>query len=153
MARHRFDRDAPEVALQPGDNHPLGALGGLFAPVEKAPVPFQRGSDTSEAAAEAILPDIRTLRRRVAELFATVRFRGLTPAQHQRLLARAGPAETPGTGTTGLTPDEAAWLLGLSVLTVRPRTSELVKAKTLEDAGERRTNDSGMRARVLRART
>jgi hypothetical protein len=49
----------------------------------------------------------------------------------------------------GLTPDEVAHRLALSVLTVRPRCSELVRAGRLVDSGGRRANDSGRMAKVL----
>jgi hypothetical protein len=49
----------------------------------------------------------------------------------------------------GLTPDEVAERLALSVLTVRPRCSELVRLGRFVDSGERRTNDSGRLAKVL----
>ncbi len=49
----------------------------------------------------------------------------------------------------GLTPDEVAQLLSLSVLTVRPRCSELLRRGRLVDSGDRRSNDSGRLAKVL----
>ena len=49
----------------------------------------------------------------------------------------------------GLTPDEVAERLALSVLTVRPRCSELVRLGRFVDSGERRANDSGRLAKVL----
>ena len=52
-----------------------------------------------------------------------------------------------------MTPDECASRLHLSVLTVRPRCTELVKSGYLSDTGERRANRSGKKARVLRATT
>lgn len=99
-----------------------GDLGPLF----DAPVPARRGSDTSQAAARALRADIGRLRRRVADHYAAI-----WPAAH--------------------TPDEAAAALTLSILTVRPRTTELVKSGVLEDTGERRANRSGRQARVLRS--
>lgn len=51
-----------------------------------------------------------------------------------------------------LTADEAARLLGESVLAIRPRFSELVKAGQIEDAGARRKNLSGHTATVWRRR-
>lgn len=49
----------------------------------------------------------------------------------------------------GLTPDEVAARLGLSVLTVRPRCSELMRRGRIVDSGLRRVNASGRKAKVL----
>lgn len=49
----------------------------------------------------------------------------------------------------GLTGDEAAEALGLSVLSVRPRITELKGSGVLVDAGERRFNRMGKREAVL----
>lgn len=49
----------------------------------------------------------------------------------------------------GLTPDEVAARLGLSVLTVRPRCSELMRRGRIVDSGTRRVNASGRKAKVL----
>ncbi len=49
----------------------------------------------------------------------------------------------------GLTPDEVATRLGLSVLTVRPRCSELIRRGRIVDSGSRRANASGRKAKVL----
>ena len=49
----------------------------------------------------------------------------------------------------GLTPDEVAARLGLSVLTVRPRCSELMRRGRVVDSGTRRVNASGRKAKVL----
>lgn len=48
-----------------------------------------------------------------------------------------------------MTPDEVADLLGLSVLAVRPRFTELKKMKAIRDTGLRRVNISGKRAVVF----
>jgi hypothetical protein len=53
-------------------------------------------------------------------------------------------------GERGLTPDTCATALNLSVLTVRPRCTELLAAGLLIPTGERRQNQSGMSAAVLR---
>lgn len=49
-----------------------------------------------------------------------------------------------------LTADEVAARLGESVLSIRPRISELAKMGKIADSGERRENDSGHRAIVWR---
>lgn len=46
------------------------------------------------------------------------------------------------------TADEAATVLGLSILAIRPRISELHKLGYLEHSGVRHTNDSGAYAHV-----
>ena len=48
------------------------------------------------------------------------------------------------------TPDEIAERLGFSILSVRPRFSELNRLGLIEQSNERRTNDSGHRADVWR---
>jgi hypothetical protein len=50
----------------------------------------------------------------------------------------------------GLTADEVASALNLSVLSVRPRVSELHRSGSLSDTGSRRQNSSGMTATVWR---
>lgn len=50
----------------------------------------------------------------------------------------------------GATADEVARDMNLSVLTVRPRVSELHRNGYLAKTGERRTNSSGMTATVWR---
>ena len=47
-----------------------------------------------------------------------------------------------------LTADEVATLLGKSVLTIRPRISELARAGVITDSGNRRPNASGHNAIV-----
>lgn len=47
-----------------------------------------------------------------------------------------------------LTADEVAGRLGESVLSIRPRLSELVASGLIEWTGERRKNNSGMSAKV-----
>lgn len=51
-----------------------------------------------------------------------------------------------------LTADEVAEVLGLSILTVRPRCSELLRLGLIEETGTRRLNNSGKFADVLRAK-
>lgn len=50
----------------------------------------------------------------------------------------------------GRTADEIATSLNLSVLSVRPRVSELNRLGTIEQTGSRRRNESGMTATVWR---
>ncbi len=50
----------------------------------------------------------------------------------------------------GRTADEIAAALNLSVLSIRPRVSELHRAGSLADTGQRRKNTSGMTATVWR---
>jgi hypothetical protein len=54
-------------------------------------------------------------------------------------------------GQGGLTADQVARRVEQSILTIRPRCSELKRAGFLEPTGERRVNDSGMSAGVLKA--
>lgn len=82
--------------------------------------PGFKDQETGKAAAEAIAP--RTPRLRAACL---------------RVIADA-PA----------TPDEVADKLGLSILSIRPRITELQKLGAIEDTGLRRRNDSGRMAKV-----
>lgn len=53
----------------------------------------------------------------------------------------------------GATADEIARDLNLSVLSVRPRVSELNRTGKLEQTGARRKNESGMTATVWRIRS
>jgi DNA-binding NarL/FixJ family response regulator len=48
----------------------------------------------------------------------------------------------------GMTADEVAAQLGRSVLSVRPRVSELVRVRAVRKTGRRRRNSSGMSAAV-----
>lgn len=50
----------------------------------------------------------------------------------------------------GLTADEIADRLGLTILSIRPRVSELNRLGLIEQAGERRANASGRMAHVWR---
>lgn len=51
-----------------------------------------------------------------------------------------------------LTADEVADVLGQSVLSIRPRVTELANNDEIEDSGERRRNASGRNAIVWRER-
>jgi hypothetical protein len=50
----------------------------------------------------------------------------------------------------GLTADEAAAAIGISILSIRPRVSELAKLAEITDSGDRRRNQSGKLAIVWR---
>lgn len=50
--------------------------------------------------------------------------------------------------SNGLTADEAAGRLGLSILSVRPRVTELARLQKVRDSGARRRNASGRNAIV-----
>ncbi len=78
----------------------------------------------SQQAAKAISSTAATLRAQVLNEFK----------QHQ----------------AGRTADEIATSLNLSVLSVRPRVSELRRLGKIEQTGSRRTNESGMTATVWR---
>lgn len=51
-------------------------------------------------------------------------------------------------GKRGLTADEVAGKIGESVLSIRPRVSELFRQNKVAESGERRANASGARASV-----
>lgn len=51
----------------------------------------------------------------------------------------------------GLTADEVAGRLGASILSIRPRISELTRLGKVRDSGERRRNASGKKAIVWAA--
>jgi hypothetical protein len=86
--------------------------------------PGYRALGTSKDAAEAVAP-------------VAVRLRG-------RVLAGFKDA------LDGMTADEMASRLNLSILAVRPRCSELVRLGELQRTAERRKNSTGMSAAVLR---
>lgn len=50
--------------------------------------------------------------------------------------------------SSGLTADEVAGRLGLSILSIRPRVTELSRLGKVRDSGERRRNASGRQAIV-----
>ena len=52
-------------------------------------------------------------------------------------------------GSLGITPDEAAKALGMTVLSIRPRFTELKELGLIVDSGKRRSNDSGRKAKVM----
>ena len=87
--------------------------------------PGAKVGGTSQDAADAMAEHAPTLRERCLDLIAS---RG------------------------DLTTDEAAELLNVSVLAVRPRFSELRTMGKIEQTGDRRTNESGMTANVWRVK-
>lgn len=88
--------------------------------------PGHKEQTTSKDAARAVRGDAALLRERV---FETVR----------------------SSGAAGRTADEAASLLERSVLSVRPRITELGKVGRIMRTGARRENESGLKATVWRA--
>lgn len=88
--------------------------------------PGHKDNDTSRAAAEAIAPAAAAIRQQVAKLYV-----------------KTYPA--------GLTADEAAAQLHISILTIRPRVSELRAGELVEKTADRRKNESGQSAVVWRA--
>lgn len=98
----------------------------LFDFADRYPfVPGTKSRDTSALAAEAMKAKAPTLRDQVFDVI------------------RAGQ---------GSTADEVAEALGKSVLSCRPRLSELCALDKIEDTGARRPNASGVNAIVWRAR-
>lgn len=53
--------------------------------------------------------------------------------------------------SNGLTADEVAGRLGVSILSIRPRLSELARSQQVRDSGHRRANESGRSAIVWAA--
>lgn len=86
-------------------------------------VPGAKRAGTSTDAAIAMQPRAGTIKHRILTL--------MQDGQHR-------------------TPDEAAVELGLSVLAVRPRFTELAAAKLVTETGDTRKNDSGQKANVYR---
>lgn len=89
--------------------------------------PGFKARETSAAAADSVKPSAATLRAKCLDL--------LRLPQHQY----------------GRTADEAAAIFNLSVLSIRPRFSELAADGKIEDTGHRRKNESGRSAIVWRA--
>ncbi|MFY9350509.1 MAG: hypothetical protein WBL20_19250 [Sphingobium sp.] len=87
-------------------------------------VPGAKARDTSFEAAEQVAPRAPILRARCLEVL-----------EH----------------SNGLTADEVAGRLGLSILSVRPRITELARDGKVRDSGARRNNVSGKRAIVWMA--
>lgn len=84
--------------------------------------PGYKESDTSKKSAEKIKPRAGDVRTRVLETYAKWNMH--------------------------FTADECAYSLGLSILTVRPRVTELYKQGLIVDTGVRRKNASGHMAKV-----
>ena len=85
--------------------------------------PGYKRDGTSKAAAKAVSPKAPTIRDQVLSLLKR----------------------------QACTPDEAAAILGVSILTVRPRFSELSRNHLIVRTGTTRHNDSGMKADVWTA--
>ncbi len=106
----------------------MSAAPDLFSytpPARYPDVPGAKARDTSFDAAAAIGGHAARLRRLTLEAM------------------RAAP--------DGMTADEAAAALGLSVLSIRPRCSELAKTNLIIDSKRRRPNASGRSAIVWTA--
>jgi hypothetical protein len=86
---------------------------------------WKGGNNTSRKAADAVAVHAGTVRARVLAEYARA-------------------------GADGMTADQCAKALNVSILTTRPRATELLKTGLLTPTGERRQNDSGMSAVVLR---
>lgn len=85
--------------------------------------PGERQSETSKSAARAVGRRDKPLRDKILSLMAS---------------------------GEELTPDEAARLLGETVLAIRPRFSQLKKLGKIIPTGEERLNDSGLKADVYK---
>jgi len=94
----------------------------LFESARYPSTPGHRGVSTSIAAAEAVKPKAATLRAGVLECL------------------RKNP--------DGLTADECAVMMGETVLSVRPRLTELKQLRQIVPAGIKRPNASGLMAKV-----
>lgn len=83
--------------------------------------PGSQDRGTSRAAADAIRPAAATLRAKALDVVER---------------------------SNGLTADEVAGRLGLSILSIRPRLTELARMQKVRDSGTRRRNVSGRQAIV-----
>ena len=83
----------------------------------------------------------------------TSRDAALAVTSRASILRERVHAEIAAAGLSGLTADQVAARLGESVLSVRPRLSELYHANPprIVPTGERRTNDSRLKAKCWRA--
>jgi hypothetical protein len=87
---------------------------------------FKVGGGTSEAAAQRIVPLAGRLIKPILQEFVAA-------------------------SSVGMTPDQCAARIGVSVLSMRPRISELKRLGYLVYTGARAPNTSGMTAALLRA--
>ena len=98
-------------------------MSDLFDYQQKYPdAPGYKATDTSRKAAQSVAPDAGRLRKMCIAIMEKSR--------------------------DGLTADEAADALGESVLSIRPRFSELLRGAAIMDSGLRRKNISGRSAIV-----
>lgn len=98
----------------------------LFQYADRYPVaPGFKARATSAAAASSVAPSAANIRARCLDVLKRV--------------------------PLGLTADEVAEKLNMSILTIRPRISELSARAMIKDTGDRRSNDSGRRAIVWAA--
>jgi hypothetical protein len=81
----------------------------------------------------------------------TSRDAAVAVAASSPLLRERVYAAIKGTGARGMTPDEAAAAVGKTIMAVRPRVTELAKASRIVPTGERRANESGLKAKVWKA--
>jgi predicted ArsR family transcriptional regulator len=86
--------------------------------------PGYKARDTARDAAAAMKPKAKTLRDKAL-------------------------AEIRASGHHGLTADEVAGRLGKSIMSIRPRLSELVEFQAIRDTGKRRTNACSGRSAVV----
>jgi hypothetical protein len=89
--------------------------------------PYVRGSETSRAAADEILPHAGTLR---AEIYTAIK----------------------SAGSTGMTRDQLCEQLAMRNQTVCPRVLELIAGQLIVETNETRKTRSGRAAFVLKAR-
>lgn len=92
-------------------------------------------------------PDVPGHRARDTSADAARSMRPVAPKLRERVLATIMAS-----GHHGLTADQVAARMGRSILSVRPRLSELVDARLIRDTGDRRQNESGKSAIVWMAR-
>jgi len=85
-------------------------------------------------------------KKRDTSIEAAVSIAARAPKLRDRVLATIKAS-----GHHGLTADQVAARLGISILSARPRLSELVDLKLIRDTGHRRRNDSGKNAIVWQA--